>query len=70
MDRTFEDKQVIVQELLSLLHCNASIGLRSLGLSNSAGRMNEINYGGSIASITFVDTSVTGMFERRWIIEP
>ena len=70
LDSTFEDKQVIVQELLSLLHCNASIGLRSLGLSNSAGRMNEINYGGSIASITFVDTSVTGMFERRWIIEP
>lgn len=64
------DKMSAVAELLALLHCNASYGLKAVGLAGEAGRMKNINFGGSISDIVFVDTSVTGMFERRSTIEP
>lgn len=66
---SIEQKKDSVFELLSLLHCNAAYGLSSLGLAGAAGRMTNINFGGSLSEITFIDTSVTGMFERRTKIE-
>lgn len=63
-------KYSVVLELLSLLHCNAAYGLKNAGLAGAAGRMNMVNFGSSISEITFIDSSVTGMFEGRSVIEP
>lgn len=57
-----EEKQKNVLQLLALLHCNAERGLALA--STRAGRMDGINFGSNIGSIKFIDTSVTGMFER------
>ena len=64
------EKYSAMLELLAMLHCNASFGLKALNLSSASGRMNMLNIGGSISDVTFIDTSVTGMLERRSVIEP
>lgn len=65
-----EEKYGVVKEMLGVLHCDGTRGLQSLGLSSGSGRMTNINFGSSISEITFVDSSVTGMFERRTVVEP
>lgn len=65
-----EGKASALHELLGVLHCDGARGLKSLGLSVDSGRMKGVNFGSSISEITFVDISVTGMFERRMVIEP
>ena len=65
-----EEKHAGVMELITVLHCDGARGLKGLGLSSSGGRMTSINLGSSISDICFVDSSVTGMFERRSTIEP
>lgn len=65
-----EEKHAGVMELIAVLHCDGARGLKGLGLSSSGGRMTNINLGSSISDICFVDSSVTGMFERRSTIEP
>ena len=65
-----DGKRASVTEMLNMLHCNAAFGLKTAGVSTTAGRMNMLNLGSSISDICFVDSSVTGMFERRSTIEP
>ena len=66
-DASPEEKQKNVLQLLALLHCNAE---RGIGLvSTSAGRMNSVSFEANYKHIQFVDTSVTGMYERRTDIE-
>lgn len=65
-----EEKYAVVMEILAVLHCDGARGLKGSGLSSSAGRMTNIAFGGSISELEIVDTSVTGMFERRSTIEP
>ena len=67
--KSLPEKVVSINELLSMLHCDAGIGLKSLNLAGASGRMNGISFGGAISDITFVDSSVTGMFERRSQVE-
>lgn len=62
-------KVASLQEIISMLHCNASYGLKGIGLAATAGRMNMLNIGGAVSDIVFIDSSVTGMFERRYRIE-
>ena len=64
------DKHAVAVEVLRMLHCNAAYGLKEAGISSAAGRMHMLNLGSSISDITFIDTSVTGMFEGRSRIEP
>ena len=59
------ERLAVVEEMLALLHCDRRNGLSSIGLSPSAGRLSGLSLGASIDDIVFVDTSVTGMFERR-----
>ncbi len=58
-------KAKVINDILALLHCNAAYGLGSLGLASALGRMCNVPIGSSINEITFVNTSVTGMFEYR-----
>lgn len=69
LEKTIEEKISAIKSILALLHCDAMRGLKELGLSDSAGRMTNISFGSSLSEITFIDTSVTGMFERRTKIE-
>ncbi len=64
-----DEKRQAIQELLNMLHCDGARGLKSLGLPPEAGRMMNISFGSSLSEITFIDTSVTGMLERRRTIE-
>lgn len=64
-----EGKVTALMEIVSMLHCDAAVGLKENGLAGAAGRMNNLNFGGASADITYIDTSVTGMFERRSKIE-
>lgn len=66
---TADQKLIAINEVLNVLHCNAERGMKKIKLSEGAGRMNGINFGNSISDITFIDTSVTGMFESRSHIE-
>lgn len=63
------EKASVLFELLAVLHCNAAVGMKSLRLSPGMGRMLNINFGGALSELTFIDSSVTGMFERRSRIE-
>ncbi len=65
---SIEDKLSRINELLGLLHANAGCGLVTNGLTPAAGRMMNINYGPAMleGEIEFIDTSITGMYERRY----
>lgn len=62
-------KLAVISDLLAMLHCDAAYGLASLGLATALGRMTNINFGSAAESITYIDSSVTGLFERRYRIE-
>ena len=62
-----KEKQKNVLQLIALLHCNADRGISLV--STSAGRMNSVSFESNYKHIQFVDTSVTGMYERRTNIE-
>lgn len=66
-DASPEEKQKNVLQLIALLHCNADRGISLV--STSAGRMNSVSFESNYKHIQFVDTSVTGMYERRTNIE-
>ena len=63
------EKSQSIDEILAMLHCDGARGLGRFGLSTSAGRMMNVPIGSSVPDITFIDSSVTGMFERRSRIE-
>lgn len=67
---SMDEKYAGIMELVAVLHCDGARGLKGLGLSPSAGRMTSISFGGYVSEIAFVDSSVTGMFERHSKIEP
>lgn len=52
-----------------MLHCDGARGLGLFGLSGSAGRMTNLTVGNFVSEIAFIDSSVTGMFERRSQVE-
>ena len=59
------EKFEMLSEILNVLHCDSTRGLGKWGLSPRAGRMDAINFGGSIASIVWIYSSITGMYENR-----
>ncbi len=63
------EKAKVLSDLLGMLHCDAAFGLTSLRLASALGRMTNINFGSSLEAITFIDSSATGLFERRYHIE-
>ncbi len=69
LGKALPGKIASLREIIAMLHCNAAYGLKDTGLASAAGRMTNLNIGGSISDIVFIDTSVTGMFERRYRIE-
>jgi CRISPR-associated endonuclease Csn1 len=62
------DRLTRINEILALLHADATRGLAKNGFAASVGRMTGINYGKLMqkGEIEFIDTSVTGMYERRY----
>lgn len=67
--KSLEEKVQVIDELLNLLHCNAARGLKSLSLSSASGRMTNLPIGNFAEDITFIDSSVTGLFERNSCLE-
>lgn len=70
LNLTTQEKYEGVLEFLAALHCNGARGMKKLGLAAETGRMKGFNLGSSISEIAFIDASVTGMFERRIVLEP
>lgn len=66
-DASPEEKQQNVLQLIALLHCNAERGVNLV--NTSAGRMKGVNLGSNLMHVQFIDTSVTGMYERRTSFE-
>lgn len=65
-----EEKIKALEEVLLILHCNANHSAPTLKSPSSLGRMTNIqNIASSSADVTYIDTSITGMFERRYKIE-
>lgn len=67
--KSADEKSHAIGEMLAMLHCDGARGLGLFGLSDSAGRMKNLTVGNFISEITFIDSSVTGMFERRSQVE-
>ncbi len=64
VDLEREEKTKVIYEILKITQVNAQNGnLKLLGLNEREGRKNKLSL--KIEDLVFIDTSVTGLFERR-----
>ena len=64
-----KDKKIVINELINLME-NGLGNLKKIGLVEQEGRKNEQRFKTKrLLSMTFIDKSVTGMYERRYKIK-
>ena len=63
-----EDKKSIINQIIDMIE-SRYVNLKIIGLSSSEGRMKGKNFNTQkLINMTFIDKSVTGMYERRFKI--
>lgn len=63
-----KDKKTVINQIIDMIE-SKYVNLKVLGLSTAEGRMNNKNFNtNKLLNMTFIDKSVTGMYERRFKI--
>lgn len=69
LELDIDSKKVVINKLIDMIQ-NRCVNLKEIGLSSSEGRMNGKKFStDKLLKMTFIDKSVTGMYERRYKID-